>query len=107
MILLTGGAGFIGSVTLSYFNKHGIDDIIIVDSFKNNILEIKGALLGISDINRIRIRVGRSPLEVKVSALNTLFIDEDITFNGTFNTPQHLLILFSLHPGKSFGTRKI
>ena len=28
---------FIGSVTLSYFNKHGIDDIIIVDSFKNNI----------------------------------------------------------------------
>ena len=37
MILLTGGAGFIGSVTLSYFNKHGIDDIIIVDSLEKNV----------------------------------------------------------------------
>jgi ADP-L-glycero-D-manno-heptose 6-epimerase len=36
MILLTGGAGFIGSVTLSYFNKRGVNDIIVVDSFDKN-----------------------------------------------------------------------
>ena len=32
MIILTGGAGFIGSVVLAKLNKEGIDDIIIVDN---------------------------------------------------------------------------
>lgn len=36
MILLTGGSGFIGSVILSYFNRFGIRDVLIVDSFEDN-----------------------------------------------------------------------
>lgn len=35
MILLTGGAGFIGSCFLKKLNDQGIDDIMIVDSFRN------------------------------------------------------------------------
>ena len=46
MILLTGGAGFIGSVTLSYFNNRGIDDIIVVDSFDENYSEKWKNLVG-------------------------------------------------------------
>ena len=34
MIVLTGAAGFIGSVILGYLNKQGITDIAIVDDFK-------------------------------------------------------------------------
>jgi len=32
MIIVTGGAGFIGSAVVSYLNQKGIDDIIIVDN---------------------------------------------------------------------------
>lgn len=35
MILLTGGAGFIGSCFLRKLNEEGIDDVIVVDSFGN------------------------------------------------------------------------
>jgi ADP-L-glycero-D-manno-heptose 6-epimerase len=35
MIVLTGAAGFIGSVILGYLNSLGRDDIIIVDNFNN------------------------------------------------------------------------
>lgn len=33
MIILTGGAGFIGSVILSKLNQEGVDDVVVVDSF--------------------------------------------------------------------------
>lgn len=36
MILLTGGAGFIGSVLLGYLNKKGINNIVVVDKFRNS-----------------------------------------------------------------------
>ncbi|MCX7735255.1 MAG: ADP-glyceromanno-heptose 6-epimerase [Candidatus Kapabacteria bacterium] len=36
MIILTGGAGFIGSCFLKKLNDEGIDDIIVVDSFRNS-----------------------------------------------------------------------
>jgi ADP-L-glycero-D-manno-heptose 6-epimerase len=39
MILLTGAAGFIGSCMLSFLNKKGNDDIIIVDDFSKKIKE--------------------------------------------------------------------
>ena len=32
MIIVTGGAGFIGSCVVRTLNDHGIDDIIIVDN---------------------------------------------------------------------------
>ena len=35
MIVLTGAAGFIGSVILGYLNSLGYEDIVIVDDFKN------------------------------------------------------------------------
>jgi ADP-L-glycero-D-manno-heptose 6-epimerase len=35
MIVLTGAAGFIGSVILGYLNSLGYDDIVLVDDFKN------------------------------------------------------------------------
>jgi ADP-L-glycero-D-manno-heptose 6-epimerase len=31
MIIVTGGAGFIGSATISELNKRGITDILVVD----------------------------------------------------------------------------
>lgn len=34
MIVITGAAGFIGSVVLGYFNSQGIDDIVIYDDIK-------------------------------------------------------------------------
>ena len=37
MIVLTGGAGFIGSVVLGYLNRQGIDDIIVCDYLKNEL----------------------------------------------------------------------
>ena len=36
MIVITGGAGFIGSVLLWKLNKEGFKDIIIVDQFDEN-----------------------------------------------------------------------
>lgn len=36
MIIITGGAGFIGSVLISKLNNEGITDIIIVDNFERN-----------------------------------------------------------------------
>jgi ADP-L-glycero-D-manno-heptose 6-epimerase len=36
MVIVTGGAGFIGSNIVKGFNKNGIDDIIIVDDLKNS-----------------------------------------------------------------------
>jgi len=33
MILLTGGAGFIGSCFLKILNENGLDDILVVDHF--------------------------------------------------------------------------
>jgi len=36
MIVITGAAGFIGSVILGYLNKQRIDNIILVDNFKNS-----------------------------------------------------------------------
>jgi ADP-L-glycero-D-manno-heptose 6-epimerase len=36
MIVLTGAAGFIGSVILRYLNNLGYEDIILVDDFKNS-----------------------------------------------------------------------
>ncbi len=35
MILLTGGAGFIGSVMLNKLNREGIDDVFVVDNLRN------------------------------------------------------------------------
>ncbi|MBO8093526.1 MAG: ADP-glyceromanno-heptose 6-epimerase [Prosthecochloris sp.] len=35
MIILTGGAGFIGSAMLWELNRHGIDDVLIVDDLEN------------------------------------------------------------------------
>jgi len=36
MIILTGGAGFIGSVLLATLNEEGYDDILIVDSLDSS-----------------------------------------------------------------------
>ena len=36
MIIVTGGAGFIGSVVVSKLNEEGISDILIVDSLKTS-----------------------------------------------------------------------
>ncbi len=36
MILLTGGAGFIGSAMLAKLNQEGIDDIVVIDSLKSS-----------------------------------------------------------------------
>jgi len=33
MIVVTGAAGFIGSVLLRHLNEHGVDDVVIVDDF--------------------------------------------------------------------------
>ncbi|OYT14438.1 MAG: ADP-L-glycero-D-mannoheptose-6-epimerase, partial [Bacteroidetes bacterium 4572_77] len=35
MIVLTGGAGFIGSVMLKKLNDEGVDDVIIIDNLRN------------------------------------------------------------------------
>ena len=35
MIIITGGAGFIGSNYIKYLNNSGYKDIIVVDNFKN------------------------------------------------------------------------
>ena len=36
MIVVTGGAGFIGSVFLATLNEHGFKDILLVDEFETN-----------------------------------------------------------------------
>ncbi|MGE4541927.1 MAG: ADP-glyceromanno-heptose 6-epimerase, partial [Bacteroidales bacterium] len=36
MIVITGAAGFIGSVVAGYFNRKGIEDLILVDDFSRN-----------------------------------------------------------------------
>ena len=36
MIVITGGAGFIGSNLVKHFNDAGVQDILIVDHLKNS-----------------------------------------------------------------------
>jgi ADP-L-glycero-D-manno-heptose 6-epimerase len=62
MIVLTGAAGFIGSVILGYLNKQGITDIVIVDDFKlpvqyKNLLgkEYRALCTSISDLPKEKI----------------------------------------------------
>ena len=37
MIIITGAAGFIGSVVAGFFNQQGQDDLILVDDFSKEI----------------------------------------------------------------------
>ena len=62
MIVLTGAAGFIGSVILGYLNKQGITDVVIVDDFKlpvqyKNLLgkEYRAFCTSISDLPKEKI----------------------------------------------------
>jgi ADP-L-glycero-D-manno-heptose 6-epimerase len=48
MIIVTGGAGFIGSNIVKGFNSNGIDDIVIVDDLKNSAKHL--------NLNRLKFR---------------------------------------------------
>lgn len=65
MIVLTGAAGFIGSVILGYLNRLGYNNIILVDEFKNpeQIKNLK---------NKEFSRVISSPLELKDETIDAV-----------------------------------
>jgi len=78
MILLTGGAGFIGSCFLKRLNDEGINDIIIVDSFRNS--------------DKWKNLIGKKFIDIihKEEILNFLDLSQEINSDLPFDTIIHL-----------------
>jgi ADP-L-glycero-D-manno-heptose 6-epimerase len=78
MILLTGGAGFIGSCFLKKLNDEGIDDILVVDSFRNS--------------DKWKNLIGKKFREIihKEEFLSFLDFSEEIKSNLSFEAIIHL-----------------
>lgn len=111
MIIVTGGAGFIGSYLISYLNENGIDDIIIVDEFQSterwkNLLGLKFKDFIHKDDFLEKIRKDSLPHSVTAiihlgACSSTTEKDVDYLYRNNFLYSKHLA-QFTLNRGIHF-----